>query len=274
METDFKKLLKSFFYGSIFGFGSPVPGVSAGTVAILLNVYDWFFSSINFKAAKKYALGILLFLLGWAMGLLGISHLIMFLFENHEQLMSFIFIGLILGCIPMIYEKAGSEKVRIKNIVICMFAFLFMVFLVFFGEDLTANNTIEALGGETPANLAWVFFASFVSSMAMLIPGVGGSLMMIVLGIYTIYIESVASLNFLLLAVFGSSMVLGVLAGIVITKKMLEKFSQTLYCAILGFVVGSVLFLFPEVALDLETAVAVAWGAVCFIFAFWLSKKG
>jgi putative membrane protein len=260
-------------YGSIFGFGSPVPGVSAGTVAIMLNVYDWFFSTITFKTARKYAAGIVFFLLGWAVGLLGIAQLVMFLFENHGQIMSFIFIGLILGCVPMIYEKAGEKRVSLKNIFLCVLAFGFMVFLTLFAEDLAANDTLEAIGGATPANLAWIFFASFVASMAMLIPGVGGSLMMLVFGIYTIYIESVASLDFLVIAVFITSMILGVLAGIFITKKMLEKFSQTLYCVILGLVVGSILFLFPGVALDLDTALALSWGAVCFIFTYWLSTR-
>jgi putative membrane protein len=274
MEFSLKKSLGGFLYGLLFGFGSPVPGVSAGTMAIMLNVYDKFFSSINIDAAKKNFISIITFLLGWAIGLFGISSIMMFLFYYHRQIISFIFIGLILGCVPMIYKKATAEKTRLKNVALSFVAFGFMAFVAFFGDDMAANNNLEQMGGITPALLAWVFFASFVSSKAMLIPGVGGSLMMLVFGIYTVYIESVASLNALLLAIFGSSMVLGVLAGILITKKMLEKFSQTLYCAILGFVLGSILFLFPSVGLDINTAVAVSWGAVCFIFAFWLSKKG
>ncbi|MCL2199813.1 MAG: DUF368 domain-containing protein [Defluviitaleaceae bacterium] len=268
-----KKLIKAFLYGAIFGLGSPIPGVSAGTVAILLNVYDDFFNSIGIEYAKKNALGIISFLLGWGLGLLSISNFMMFLFENHEQVVSFMFIGLILGCVPLVFKKATTEKVRVHNVAACVAAFLFMVFLAFFGGDMAANNTLEQIGGSTPANLSWIFFASFCSSMAMLIPGVGGSLMMLVFGIYTIYIESVAALNIILLAVFGVSMVLGVLAGIALTKKMLEKFSQTLYFAILGFVVGSLLILFPGIWFDFTSAIALIAGCACFIFAYWLSKK-
>jgi len=274
MEFSVKKTVGSFLYGLIFGFGSPVPGVSAGTVAILLNVYDKFFSSINMEAAKKNFVAIVTFLLGWAAGLFGISRIMMFLFDHYGQTISFIFIGLILGCVPMIYKKATAEKTRHRNAALALIAFGFMVFIAFFGEDMSANNNLEQLGGVTPALLAWVFFASFVSSMAMLIPGVGGSLMMIVFGVYTLYIEAVSTINVIMLATFVVSMVLGVLAGILITKKLLQSFAQALYYAILGFILGSLLIIFPGLSFNLESLVSIAMACLCFWFAFWLSKKG
>ena len=267
-------IVKSFIYGLIFGIGSPVPGVSAGTMAILLNVYDKFFSSINIAAAKKNLFAIISFLFGWGIGLLGISRVMMFLFNNHGQVISFVFIGLILGCIPMIYKKATVDKVKIRNVVIFLAAFIFMLFLAFYGDGLSANNTLEQLGGATPAVLVWIFFASFISSMAMLIPGVGGSLMMIVFGIYTIYIEAVATLYTLMLVIFVISMVLGVIAGIAITKKLLELFSQSLYCAIMGFVIGSLMILYPGFSANIEGLVSLVLAGLCFALAYWLSKKG
>ncbi|MCL1862130.1 MAG: DUF368 domain-containing protein [Defluviitaleaceae bacterium] len=260
-----KKIIKAFLYGVIFGLGSPIPGVSAGTVALLLNVYDDFFKSIGIDYVKNNIGGVISFLLGWGIGLLSISHFIMFLFNNHEQVVSFIFIGLILGCVPPVYKKATIKKPNAFNIITCITAFLFMVFLTFFSDN--------AVAGTYSSNLVWVFFASFFSSMAMIIPGVGGSLMMLAFGIYAVYIESVATLNPVMLTIFGVSMVLGVLTGIAITKKMLEKFSQALYFAILGFVLGSLLILFPGIWLDFTSAVALVTGCICFIFAYWLSKK-
>jgi len=273
MKIRIKKFLGVSMYGLIFGFLSPVPGVSAGTVAILLNVYDKFFSSINREYAKKNFVSIIIFLLGWGAGLLSISRAMMFLFDNHGKIISFAFIGLISGCVPMIYKKATVDTVKTRNVAISVAAFVFMCFLAFYGNDLTANNTIEQFGGLTPALLAWIFFASFVSSMAMLIPGVGGSLMMIVFGIYTIYIESVSTLNPVLLVVFLVSMVFGVFAGIVVTKKMLDHFSQTLYFAILGFIIGSLLILFPGFYLNLDGLLSIVKGVLCFAFAYWLSGK-
>jgi len=261
-----KKIVRSIVYGIIFGFLSPVPGVSAGTVAILLNVYDDFFKSISIPWAKKNIVAIFWFLMGWATGLLGISRMMMFLFENHEQVMAFIFMGLILGCVPIIYKKSQGNF-STKNIIVFIIALGLMVFSAFYGGEYTADSTI------TPSNLTWIFFASFFSSIAMLIPGVGGSLMMIVFGIYTIYIEAVATLDLVVLIVFGVSMVLGVGAGIFLTKKMLEKFSQTLYFAIMGFVLGSLFILYPGISLNITGAVSIFAACVCFAFAFWFSRK-
>ena len=274
MEINYKKIIKFFIFGLIFGFSSPIPGVSAGAMAILLNIYDGFFNSLNVTAAKKNILIIISFLSGWGIGLLSIANIMVFLFENHGQIVSFIFIGLILGCVPMIYKKASSKKVKIKNIIICILALVFMFLLTFYSGSLTSNNTIEQLGGITPAGLSWLFVASFLSSMAMFIPGVGGSLMMIVFGIYAIYMEAVSTLNILILTILILGMTFGVFSGIFLIKKMIEKFSQTLYSAILGFVLGSLFILYPGFSFDLTGTVSIVAVCLCFAFAYWLSKKG
>ena len=272
MDISTKKTAIPFAYGVIFGFASPIPGVSVGTMAILFNVYDKFFSSINVDTVKKNILSVILFSLGWAGGLFGISWIMMFLFENHGRMISFAFMGLIAGCLPMIYKRATVDKVKRKNVAIFAAALALMVFLAIFGDDLTANNTLEQFGGITPTLLAWLFFACFVSSIAMLIPGVGGSLIMIVFGIYTVYLEAVSTLNAVILIVFGVSMVLGILAGIVITKKLLNSFSQSLYSAILGLIIGSLVVIYPGFSVNLEMLLSIALAGLCFAFAYRLSK--
>jgi len=272
MDFRLKKILMNFIYGSIFGFASPVPGISAGTMAILLNVYDKFFNSFNRAFLLKNTPSVISFLLGWAIGLFGISSIMMFLFDNHGQIISFAFIGLILGCLPLIYKKATEGKLEIRNFIVFLIAFGAMAFLAFFGGDLATNSSIEQLG-TTPLTLTWLFIASFVSSMAMLIPGVGGSLMMIAFGIYTIYLESVSTFNIPILIIFGVSMVFGVLAGIVITRKLLKSFAKLLYSAICGFIVGSLLIIFPGISMDIEGIISVIVMCFCFGVAYWLSKK-
>jgi len=271
-----KKVLRTFrnfIYGLIFGFGSPVPGVSAGTMAILLNVYDNFFSIFSFDFAKKNAFQILIFFIGWIIGLAGISNIMLFLFENHGMITSFVFIGLIAGSVPMIYRKAAVTKIKKSGALVFIIALGFMIFLAVFGDDLEANPTIADLGGVTYTLIIRVFISSIFSSMAMLIPGVGGSLIMLVFGIYTIYIESIATLNIPLLITFITSMIIGVLLGIVLTKKALKHFAQALYCAILGFIIGSLLILYPGLTFDYMGIISILGALACFVFAYWLSGK-
>ena len=274
MAVDNIKVIKCFIYGLVFGFSSPIPGVSAGSLAVILNVYETFFSSINVAYLKKNLLPTITFLLGWGLGLYGVSSVILFLFENHAQIISFGFKGLILGCVPIIYKKATTEKVQYQNVVLFLVAVAFMFFLSFTGSEPNTNNTIEQMGVLTPAFLAWLFLASFISSIAILIPGVGGSLMMLAFGIYTIYIETISTLNPILLIIFVVSMILGVLAGIIITKKMLVLYSQTLYFSILGFIIGSLVIIYPGFSMDIIGVLSIITAIICAVFAYWLSKKG
>jgi putative membrane protein len=268
------KAVKGFAYGLLFGFGSPIPGVSAGTMAILLNVYEKFLISVNWAAIKKNMLFTVTFLAGWGVGLAGVSNIFLRLFERSMQVVSFAFIGLIIGCVPMIFNKAAAGKVKAQHIAVFLGAFALMTVLAFYGGELSSNATLEQLGGITPALLTRVFLASFVSSSAMMIPGVGGSLMMFVFGIYTLYIEAIATFDPILLAVFIVSMVLGVLAGIIGIKKLMIRCPQLLYCAILGFILGSLFIIFPGFSLDLEGSLSVAAVVLFALLAYWLSKKG
>ena len=267
------KTIKSFAVGVFFGIGSPIPGVSSGTLAILLNVYDSFFSTISWKMVKNNLYATVIFFLGWAFGLVATTLLLAFLFEDYGQIVNFVFIGLIAGSVPMIFRKASAGKVKIQNVAVCVLALAFMVFLAFFSGDLATHSTIEELGGITPAIFAWLFFASIVSAAAMLVPGVGGSMMMLSFGIYIIYLEAVSTFNMVFLAIMGSGMILGILAGMFFTQKMLLNYSQTLYFAILGFIVGSLLILYPGLSLDISSVVSVFMAGLSFVFAFWISKK-
>ena len=266
------RCLKSIAYGFVFGFASPVPGISAGSLAIILNVYESFFSSISVAYVQKNLLPTIIFLVGWAAGLLGVSSFIMFLLENYNMAISFSFMGLIIGCLPVIYKKATAGSVKKANVGFFFIAFAVMLFFALTGDDYT-NSTLEQLGGISPALIAWVFFASTISSMAMLVPGVGGSLMMLVFGIYALYIEAVSTLNPVLLITFGISMVLGVLAGIVITKKILELFSQALYFAILGFIAGSLFIIYPGFILNAEGVLSIILAIGFAALAYWFSTK-
>jgi putative membrane protein len=273
LGVDGIKIAKAFLYGLIFGFASPIPGVSAGTMAVLLNVYEGFFKSISIAYVRKNIFTTVSFLAGWGFGLYSVSSLMLFLFDNYGRPIAFGFIGLIVGCLPMIYKKATVDRVRYKSIGVFVFALVFMLFLALYGGGISTGYTIAQLDEVSPLYLAWVFTASFISSAAMLIPGVGGSLMMIVFGIYTLYIEAVALVHPLLLGLFALSMVLGVLAGIAVIKKMLERFAQTLYFAILGFIIGSLFIIYPGFALNAEGVLSVVLAALLAWLAYWLSGK-
>jgi putative membrane protein len=267
-------------FGVVFGAASPIPGISGGSLAVFANIFEDFFLSANWAVAKKNLRFIAAFILGTACGLYGASRVISFLLGNYGQILYFCFIGLIVGCIPAIYKKArgvhqGARRPRltrhdIHGAAIFALALSFMLFLAFIGGGST-NSTLEELGGIAPGLLARVFLASFISAIAILIPGVGGSIMMLAFGIYAVYIDAMSTLNPPMLAVLASSMALGIITGIKIIQKMLISHPQKLYSAILGFMLGSLFIIYPGFSIDLTGVLSIVFALGFAFLAYRLS---
>ena len=264
------KSSKGFVFGLLFGSTSPIPGVSAGTLAVFLNIYEDMFNSINFDTIKKNWFVSGFFFIGSMIGLFGGSKLIGLLYQNYTQVVVFSLMGLILGCFPALFKKAIAKHITLNNILVFLFSFTIMIALALISSE-DANGSLDQLGSLTPTLIAWLFLAGSISGMAMLIPGVGGSLMMIVLGIYGIYLEAIQTLRFGILTVLLVSMLIGIFWGAKITKKLLNSFSQTLYSSISGFVLGSAFFIFPgfsnnvkEGVLSIVFALLFGWLAYTF----------
>jgi len=264
---------RGFIYGLVFGSLSPIPGISAGTLAVFFNIYEEFFRIFTWENVKKNVPFFVLFLVGTIVGLLGVSNLLMFLMEYHQQMLLFSFKGLIIGCVPMVYSKARTDSIKLVNALVFVLALGIMLFIAIYGE-LNANMTLEQLGGVSPMLITWVFVASFVSSASMLIPGFGGSLAMLVFGIYTIYVEAISTLNWGILAVFVVSMTLGLWVGIRTIKKLLKTHAKTLYSAILGFVIGSVFIMYPGFEFGVQGFISVMLACIFAALAYKFSKEG
>ena len=216
----------------------------------------------------------LCFLLGSVCGLFGVSTLLMLLIDNHKHILLFSFIGLILGCTPSIYSKAKADKIKLGNMAAFFLSLVFMIFIAVFGGELSYNRSLEQLGGISFLLLIWVFISSFISSAVMMIPGLGGSLMMLVFGIYTIYVEAISTINGTILIVLAAGMAFGFWAGVRIIKKMLETYSKMLYSAILGFIIGSTFIMYPGFVLGLEGLISIILAIILASVAYRFSKIG
>ena len=255
------------------GMTSPVPGISFGTIAILLNFYEKFLDAISVTNIKKNLTFLIPLFLGCIIGIFAFSRLVTFLIVHHGMITYFSFIGMIIGCLPMIYKRANLEKVKAENVAVFAAAFLFMVFLAFISDDSSVNQTLEQLGGISPSIMVWIFFTCFVSAMAMMIPGISGSIIMLMFGVYTVAIEAVSTFNMPVVLVAGAAIILGSLTGIRLIKIILTRFPQIVYCGVLGLIAGSVLIVYPGFSWDIDGAVAVLL-AVAFMFVSgYFSKK-
>ena len=239
------RILKSAIFGTAYGVASPIPGFDGGTFFILFNAYEGFINGASLKNIREKLPTVLPFVIGCAVGLFGVSRLMLLLIENYVLQTYASFAGLIIGCIPMIYKKSFFYKFKKSkatlNIIIFLIALALILLYVLYNTDTYIQDDYFPPG----ISHIWIFFASAISAVGMLIPGVGGALIMLVLGIYDTYLEALANFDWPVILLLVGGMVTGILSGLRFVRKILNTYPKEMYSAILGFTIGSVFIVWP-----------------------------
>lgn len=246
----------SFIINALRGFcmalADSVPGVSGGTVAFILGFYDKFVNSLNDliygkKEEKKVALVFLIKLIcGWAVGLALASLILASLFEKNIYKISSLFLGFIIFAIPLIIKQEKDEvKGKYKNIIFTLIGITIVALITYFNPVSGGDGNTVDITNLSFGLAAYVFLAGMVAISAMILPGISGSTLLLIFGLYIPIITGIKeilhfNLNYLpVLIVFGIGIIIGILLVIKLVKKALEKFrSQTIY-TILGLMLGS-----------------------------------
>ncbi len=260
----------NFFKGLIVGIANIIPGLSGGTMAVSLGIYEKLIGSISqvatlikdflkslkhlgkfFKDGKKTILDILIFvvpvLLGAAVGIVAFSKLLEYLLTNYDMPTKFAFIGLILGSIPIMFKNAHKESKKFKASFLAPFVVTLVVGLsLAVLEYLGITGTeIQSFDLTNIANIIMLVVFGFVAAGSMIIPGISGSFILLLLGAYNAVLGLVSSLNILGLIPFAIGAVLGIFVFSIIIEKLLEKWYGYTYYGIIGFVIGSLPALYP-----------------------------
>lgn len=265
--------LKTVLHGLLIGIANAIPGVSGGTMAVILNIYDkimYAFSPKNLKENLKFLipLGI-----GAVLGVFLLSNVIVAAMENYPMVLNFCFIGLVLGSLPAIYKRAKGDEMHNRNWIFFAIGLGVMIFMTFVNPDATTNKTIAEFGGASPWFCGWLFFTGAIGCIAMILPGLSGSLILLLFGTYGAIMESIATFNFLLIGATGLGVITGGIIGIKVIKKMLRFHPQALYFAILGLMVGSMIIIWPGFALNAQGLIAAA-GLIGFtLIAYFMSRE-
>ena len=273
-------MVKFVIFGAIVGVANIIPGVSGGTMAVILKIYDRLIETLSLKNVKKNLPFIIPLGIGAAVGIVLFSKAIEFLLGNYPMATNFTFMGLILGSIPMIFQRARGEKMEAKGMVSFLVALVVMVVIALLKP--AESNAVLAL---TPLNLLILFGASAISTFAMILPGISGSFVMLVLGVYTTVLTSISGVftwpidgatwhcvGMLIPVGLGCSVVL--IFGSKLVDVLIRKQPQATYFAILGLVVGSLLAVFPKdsLALTLELPIGLVLLAGAAFGAYKFSK--
>ncbi|MEO2737658.1 DUF368 domain-containing protein [Clostridium butyricum] len=241
----------NFIRGFCMALADSVPGVSGGTIAFLLGFYDKFIGSLDAIVAGKKAEKIdgIKFLIkigiGWIAGFVISMLFLGSIFEAQIYNISSLFLGFIIFAIPIII-KAEKESLidKYKNVVFLIGGIIIVSAITYFnpatkgGMDISIDRLSIGLG-------VYVFVVGMIAISAMVLPGISGSTLLLIFGLYVPIVSAVKEVitfNFEYLPIvmiFGFGVLGGIFATIRIVKYVLNNYrSQTIYM-ILGLMIGS-----------------------------------
>lgn len=251
-----------------------VPGVSGGTMMIVLNVYDKSIEALSALISRKLVHIKLLIQLaiGGIVGLLLFSRAMSWALDTHEDIMGFLFLGIVIAGLYAIIKKVKWKNFKIYQIIYLIVGILIAMAMT----NMEAASLIE-FGGSWIQRLIIIIIAGIIIAVALILPGISTSFLLLALGIYgeTLNAINTFDVEFLL------PLAIGVIIGVLLTTKLLEYCMKCLpnptYLMILGFILGSVSEIFPGVpsgAVNWFTCIlAFVVGLAIMIFIQLLMKK-
>ena len=231
-----------------------VPGVSGGTIAFILGFYDDFVNSLNnlISSDKKGRITALKFLskigIGWIVGFILSVSFITSIFEKNIYQISSLFLGFIISSIPLMVKSERKILIGNKRNAIFLIIGIIVVVAMTYFNPVTNIGQSFSLKSENLNLLfmAYIFISGMVAISAMVLPGISGSTILLIFGLYApilTAIEQIIRLKFNYLPsilIFGSGILIGILITVRIVRYLLRSFrSQTIYC-IIGLMVGSI----------------------------------
>lgn len=263
--------------GMAIGIGNAIPGVSGGTIAVVTKIFDRLVEAItpNIKKLIKNMPFLVPVGIGMVIGIFLTSVALEKLFKEYNVPTQLFFLGLIIGSLPLVMKecKKDSKRIRPINLIPFLVGVLFMIALLFSGS----GSAMFTDGSLSVRDVVLYIIMGFIATVAMIIPGVSGSMIMKIFGAYDSVISAVAHLNFPVLIVFAVGAVVGLFVAARIIDALMKKFRQGIYCLIIGLIVGSIPHIFPaEFSFNLQGIIGIVLFAVGAVIPFLMelpSKK-
>lgn len=261
-------LIKNFLKGAVISISQLIPGVSGGTIAMILGIYDELIHSINnilsdFKNQYKLLLEVGI---GAITGILLFSNIVSSLLEKYPTELGYLFIGVILGGAPLMFRKAtinGFNKISL------IYLILGTIIVLLMGDEGTENSMI--LTSLSFINFIWLFIAGIIIAIALILPGISGSFMLLILGLYSTVINAISELNIPIII----PILLGIIIGTILTAKLIEnllsKYPEPTYMIIFGFILGSVFKVLPGYD-GADSLIGIILGIIGFFIIYFVSK--
>ena len=240
--------LRVFFCGILMGIADAIPGISGGTIALLLGIYEELIGSISnfninlFQNLKnkgiKYCWNkingnfLLSLISGVLLSLVSFVKIFSILIEKYPLFIWSFFLGLILATLFVI--NRNIKKWDIANFIL-IFIFAFLTILLSIINPSISENI----------NLFYILICGIIASSAMILPGISGSLILVILGVYTLIINALNNLEYNIILVFLIGCLIGIINFSKIIKWLFNNYRDYTFSIMLGLVIGSIYTVWP-----------------------------
>ena len=281
-----KEFIVNVLRGMVIGIANVIPGVSGGTMMVSMGIYDKLILVLtHFIKRMKEAVALLVPIgIGMLLSIAVFAKIFSeILFPRFPLQTNLFFIGLILGGLPVIYGKVKGKSIKVPQILAFVLFFVMVVGFALVGEGGDASADISF----SVVNVIKLFGVGIIAAATMVIPGVSGSMIMMILGYYNTIIDTINDFinalkdfdiaamlqTFVVLVPFGIGVVVGVVAVAKLIEFMLKKFPEVTYWAIIGLIVASPFAMLIMMQVGAIGIVEILTGVVLLAVGFVISLK-
>ena len=259
--------MRNFLKGIIVGIGGIAPGLSGSVLLVILGLYQKTINAIGtiFKDFKKNVAFLFPLFLGFGVGVIIFSKIVDFLLENYEMYTRFTFLGLVLGTIPLFYKEVKKEGFNKKYYIVMLISAIAGIALFSLNKDLFPVIT--------DPNLFQSVLLGFAVAGSSIVPGVDSAVILSTLGLYELYVGSIADFNLAILIPAAFGLGIGVLVISFLMNKLLSKFYTVTFSIIFGLflsIIPNVLNSSCVLGFNMSSVFAIILVIIGFIFSYFL----
>ncbi len=267
------EIFKQILIGFVIGAGLILPGVSGGVLAVVFGLYDKIIKAISnfFSNWRKNITFLTPILIGIIIGVFVFGNILKFFFDQYPNQAKYIFMGLIIGALPIIFNKLKKKNLNYPAFLGALFITLGLLILK---NLLGIANNID----NTPSFIL-LFIAGVLYIAGKIIPGISGSFLLILIGMYEYILNIIVSFfkltinDFLKLFPFGLGIIIGGLLLVKIIDYILKRYYIISYSAILGFTIGSIPILFPGISFNAKGFINIILFLIALFSSYFFAIK-
>ena len=256
--------MKRILQGFLIGAATLVPGVSGGSMAIILNVYPELLELVTsfHHQWKQNIYKIIYYGIGALSSFVLIAPMMVSLLQREPVLMGYLFMGVIAGGLPAIWVLSKPAVFKSSHLFVALFGFLTV--------HVMSQTPSVSFGTQADSQSYFIMIIiGLCLAAALVLPGLSASFLLYIFGMYEIILQAVMTCDMTLIGPLGMGVIVGIVLSAKVARWLIQTYEQLSYLFILGMMMASLVIIFPGWLASSEIII----GSVLWISGFWLTRQ-